>query len=215
MSELHDVEVAVHKTCKELGIKKVDVDNLFSLLSPLRNKNSITQLHYLHTLRVGMLARQIGKFIHHEERPLFLAGCLHDLGKCECALGVLGKSENWTKSDTNQMKKHVRDGYHLLAGKFDFSAEVMVLHHQFQSDPYPKKLPRHLHKYSRVTKLLIQEYGRLVAIADVYDALHRINDKFGKKRQLAGKEIKTKMLEYNPDRKKLILALYEKGILSI
>jgi len=73
-------------------------------------------------------------------------------------------------------------------------------------------MPKPLHEYSEATRLLIPEYGRVLALADVYDALHRVNSRFGDKRQLADDEIKEKMLEFNPDRKDLIMDLYNADI---
>jgi len=208
------IEQQFRDACDELEIQEEDRIAIESFLAPLRDKSSVTNFHYLHSLRVGLLARQIGKFTHHEERPLFFAGVLHDLGKCQVALEVLGKTEGWTEADTRAIMRHVSDGYRLLRGRFDFSAEIILWHHRFQLDGYPKKLPPLLHKYSEASKLLIVEYGRIIALADVYDALHRVNDKFGAKKELSGEEIREKMLEFNPDRTKLISALYEAGIFT-
>lgn len=133
-----NVEVGFQAACDEVGLKASDKDTLFSFLAPLRDKNAVTHVHYLHSLRVGILARHIGQFTHNDERALLMAGALHDLGKCQVCLAVLGKSERWTTIDTNAMKKHVVDGYRMLRGCFDFSADTMVRHHSFQRDGYPK-----------------------------------------------------------------------------
>lgn len=212
---MDNTEVEFQIACDEVEIKKSDQDTLFAFLAPLREKSTVTHLHYLHSLRVGLLARKIGRFTHHEERPLLMAGALHDLGKCQVCLATLGKSEQWSASDTNEMKKHVMDGYRMIRGRFDLSAETMVRHHSFQPDGYPKRLPKFLHAYSPTTKLLIVECARIVALADVYDALHRVNDKFGEKKALTGSKIKELMLEFNPDKTKLVADLYEANILTI
>lgn len=212
---MDNIEIEFRVACDEVELKAPDKKALFSFLAPLRDKNVVTHVHYLHSLRVGMLARRIGQFTHNDERALLMAGVLHDLGKCQVCLDVLGKSEQWTEADTNAIKRHVMDGYRTLRGRFDFSADTMVRHHSFQQEGYPKKLPKLLHSYSATTKKLIEEHGRLVALADVYDALHRVNDKFGDKRALAGVEIKTLMLELNADRAKLVVDLYEAGILKV
>ncbi len=212
---MDNIEAEFRVACDEVGIKALDQKALFSFLAPLRDKDAVTHVHYLHSLRVGMLSRHIGRFTNNDERALLMAGALHDLGKCQVCLEILGKSEHWTAADINAMKRHVVDGYRTLRGRFDFSADTMVRHHSFQIDGYPKKLPKFLHSYSATTKKLIKEHGRLVALADVYDALHRVNDKFEGKRALAGEEIKTLMFELNTDRTKLVSDLYAMGILSI
>ena len=200
--------------CKELHISGTNRTILASFLAPLCNKDAVTRFHYCHSLRVGLLARQIGRFTYHEEKPLFFAGTLHDLGKCQTPLEILGKSESWGDADQKAMQAHVMDGYRLLRGRFDITAEIMLWHHKFQEDGYPPELPPHLHRYRETMQLLIREYGRIVALADVYDALHRTDAKHGEKRTLSGKEIREKMFELNPDRRVLVEALYKADILK-
>src|SRR3989344_5735384 len=104
------------------------------------------------------------------------------------------------------------DGYRLLRGRFDFTADTMVLHHKFQANGYPENLPPQLHHYSDTTQELILEHGRVLALADVYDALHRENDKFGEKRRLTDSEIREQMFLLNQDREVLVVDLYKAGI---
>lgn len=208
-----ELDVEFYNECDRLKISKTNQNHLKSLLAPLREKSSVTNFHYRHSLRVGLVASKIGNFIHKEEKPLLLAGALHDLGKCQTCLSILGKKDAWNDDDQKEIQNHVIDGYRLLRGRFDFTAEAMLWHHKFQGDGYPEVLPPFLHNYRQTTKLLIREYGRIVAIADVYDALHRVDSKFGSSVALTAPEIKEKMFELNPDRKKLIAALYKDGVL--
>src|SRR3989338_753211 len=214
MDEEAKLEQQFSAACWELSITNTNRALLASFLAPLRNKHLVTRFHYAHSLRVGLLARQIGRFTYHEEKPLFFAGVLHDLGKCQSPIEILGKTDSWNDDDQQTMQAHVLDGYRLLRGRFDVSAEIMLWHHKFQENCYPEKLPPYLHKYRETMRLLIREYGRLVALADVYDALHRTDAKHGEKRTLTRKEIKEKMFEFNPDRTILIEALYKVGILT-
>ena len=206
------IEIEFWNVCTELKISRTNQDHIKSFLAPLREKSSTTHFHYLHSLRVALLARRIARFIHHEEKPLFFAGALHDLGKCQTPLHILGRTDSWSDDDQKEIEHHVMDGYRLLRGRFDVTAEIMLWHHRFQENGYPQELPPFLHNYRETMKLLIREYGRCIALADVYDALHRVDAKFGKKEALTGKEIKEKMIEFNPDRKRLVLALYDAGI---
>src|SRR3989344_5559019 len=214
MDEEAKLEQQFSAACGELSITNTNRALLASFLAPLRNKHLVTRFHYAHSLRVGLLARQIGRFTYHEEKPLFFAGVLHDLGKCQSPIEILGKTDSWNDDDQQTMEAHVLDGYRLLRGRFDVSAEIMLWHHRFQENGYPEKLPPFLHHYNETTQLLIREYGRIVALADVYDALHRPNSKFTETGKLTSDEIKGKMLELNPDRKKLVLALYKAGIFT-
>lgn len=199
----------------ELKVPQQEKATILAFLAPLRIKDPITYVHYEHSVRVGLLCKQIARFVHLDEKVLFYAGLMHDIGKCQVCLDTLGKTDVWTATDIVAIKEHVMDSYRFLRGRFDFSAEVVVLHHRFQEDAYPAELPAPLHPYSGKTKVLILMYGRMLALADVYDALHRSNSKFGAHRVLNGEEIKTKMMELNTDQRQLILDLYSAGVFTI
>ncbi|MBI4991660.1 MAG: HD domain-containing protein [Candidatus Harrisonbacteria bacterium] len=182
-----------------------------SLLAPLRNKNSVTHLHYQHSLRVALLLELIAKFMNLDVKALVYAGVFHDIGKTQAPISTLEKTSGWTAKDTRVMKAHVMDSYRLLRGTFDFTAEVILWHHRFQVNGYPSKLPKKSHSFSRATEALITFYGRMLALADCYDALHRANDKFGGAK-LSAAQIKEKMLVLNPDLRRLIEDLYDADI---
>jgi HD-GYP domain-containing protein (c-di-GMP phosphodiesterase class II) len=152
--------------------------------------------------------------MHLDPKALLYAGLLHDIGKSLTDLKILQKTEGWTPHDAEEMKRHVADGCRILGGRFDFSREVIKLHHRFQREGYPKQLPKPLHEYSEGTKTMIALFGRLLALADCYDAMHRINDKLGQA-PLTGQYIKEKMLEYNIDQRLLIEELYQAGIFTL
>ena len=198
-------------TAEALDVSPDNQEQMLKLLAPLKNGPPAIRAHFDHSLRVGILVAKIADFAHHKARPLFMAGTLHDVGKCEVSPAVLSKITDWTVQDATVMQNHVLAGYNKMRGRFDFSAEIMLWHHKFQRNEYPKTLPPHLHQYSAATVVLIAEYGRLLALADSYDALHRPNDKF--EGAMTGDRIKALMLEHNPDRTILIQRLYQAGIL--
>ncbi|MEX0917913.1 MAG: HD domain-containing protein [Candidatus Paceibacterota bacterium] len=209
------LEAGFRQACEDVGIKEEDRLTIESLLAPLRNKNAVTHAHYLHSLRVSLIARAIGKHTHHEEKPLLFAGALHDIGKALTPVEVMGKTGPWTEADQRVMQQHVMDSYRLLRGRFDFTAEIILWHHRFQEHGYPRVLPKPLREYSEPTKLLVVEYGRLLALADVYDALHRPNSKFKEGHGLSDEEVKEQMFALNPDKKKLVASLYEAGVFAV
>lgn len=209
-----DLERAFERACAEVRIRDKDRRVVKSLLAPLRDKNDVTHEHYKHSLRVALVARAIARHTHNEEKPLLFAGALHDIGKALTPIEVLGKTGTWTRADQAIIQAHVRDSYRLLAGRFDFTAEIILWHHRFQDHGYPARLPKPLKAYSASTKVLITEYGRILAMADVYDALHRPNSKFKEGSGLTGAEVKAKMFAFNPDKTKLVQSLYDAGIFS-
>lgn len=181
-----------------------------AFLEPLRLKDNVTHEHYEHSLRVALLAERIGRFMHLESKALFYAGLLHDIGKCQTPLKTLGRKGRWTKADAGAIKAHVMDSYRMIKDRFDFTAEIVLLHHYFQILGYPAKLPPFLHKYSEGAKMMIKLCGYLLALADVYDAFHRDNGRADS--PLTGEAIKAKMLEHFSDQHKLIEDLYDARI---
>jgi putative nucleotidyltransferase with HDIG domain len=202
------IEQRLYSTFKKMEIPSDQQNSILAFLDPIKVKDEAT---YKHSIRVGILASCIAHFMRLDEKALLYSGLLHDIGKTQTQLSTLQKTENWTPADTEEIKNHVLDGYRMIRGYFDFSAEVILWHHRFQIDGYPKKLPTPLHEYSEGSKVMIALYGRILSLADHFDASHRINSKFG---PLTGEEIKEKMLKFNPDQKALIERLYKVQIFT-
>src|SRR3989338_8412594 len=192
----------------EIQLPNDQRESVVAFLHPLKIKDRTT---YEHSIRVGLLARRIARFMHLDEKALLYAGLLHDISKAQTRLETLQKTESWTAADTEEIMRHVIDGYRLVRNHFDFSAEVILWHHRFQAGGYPKELPAPLHEYSEGTKTMIAFYGRILALADCFDALHRVNDKFG---SLTGEQIKEKMVTLNRDQRVLVEELYNASVLT-
>jgi len=194
----------------ELHLSDEQRESIMAFLNLLKLKDLET---YNHSIRVALVARNIARFMHLDEKALFYPGLLHDMGKLLTSLKTLRKTKEWTNDDAQEMKKHVLEGYCLIRGFFDFTAEVIKWHHRFQIHGYPENVPDLLHHYSEGTKTMILMYGRLLSLADSYDAMHRINQASGG-RPLSGQEIKERMLKLNPDQKILIEGLYNADIFT-
>ncbi|MFA6525974.1 MAG: HD domain-containing protein [Candidatus Buchananbacteria bacterium] len=199
------LEDRVYKAFEETQVVERDQGEIFAFLQPLRIKHLPT---FEHSLRVGLVSRSIAKAMHLSEKALLFPGLLHDVGKAQVELSTLSKTEGWTKKDTQRMHPHVMLGYRMVRDRFDFSAEVILWHHRFQFGGYPGGRMPLLHNYGLGTKVMIPFYGRLLALVDFYDALHRVNDHSGEVKGLTGEEIREQMLKHNQDQKQLIEALY-------
>jgi putative nucleotidyltransferase with HDIG domain len=189
----------------ELGIRDTTLEKICSFTQLLKKKCTCT---YMHSVRVGILCKEMGDYLCIDSNALFYAGLLHDIGKSKISTYLLEKKGSWTKSNKKKMESHVYETYNLLKGTFDFTAEVVMWHHKFQLESYPENMPVLLHNYSYKTQELIKQYGRLLAIADVYDALHRDTTHKAHGRYLSSSEIKDEMLLSNPDMVDLIEELY-------
>jgi len=198
-------------TLTELAIATKIQKSLDAFLDLLIVKDMFT---YEHSVRVALLDRLIAQFIGLNERALFFAGALHDIGKIQTRLELLQKTAGWTQADREEMKQHVMIGHELLCECFSFSAEIIIWHHRFQTQCYPETLPPLLHQYSDITEDTIPRCGRVLALADSYDAAHRINENFGNDQPLTGALIKEKMIASNADQSELVKMLYDANIFT-
>jgi HD-GYP domain-containing protein (c-di-GMP phosphodiesterase class II) len=123
---------------------------------------------YLHSTNVAVLAVTLGismNFNKVELQRLGLASILHDIGKVFIPKIVLNKPGRLTEEEALLVQTHSNKGYEYLKGHFDFpiaSYQGILQHHEkFDGTGYPIKLEgQNIHLY-----------GRVIAVADVYDAL--------------------------------------------
>lgn len=113
----------------------------------------------------GELAHRVG---WHEERvrQLELAAPMHDTGKMGIPSAILRKPGKLDAQEWEIMKTHARIGYDILnqssAPVFQLAAEIALRHHEkWDGSGYPGGL----------SGSDIPESARIVAIADVFDAL--------------------------------------------
>ena len=203
----------------DLNVSPSERETIETFLAPLKEKDIVTLYHYQHCIKVGLLTRKIAEFMHLDQKELFYAGLLHDIGKSCIDIETLAKADLrlggdciWTQEDATNMEAHVIEGYNALREKLSFTADIIVRHHRFQKNSYPKELPPLPQKYSEGTKVLVDFYARLVALADVYDAFHRVNKKFGTLVHNSKSQIKDGMLKLNPELGFLVNALYDSEV---
>ncbi len=119
---------------------------------------------------VKLIAEHIG--INREEVALiYFASPMHDVGKIGIPDSILLKPSVLTKEEFNVVKLHTIIGSRLLRGTslplLELAKEIAVSHHErWDGSGYPFGLE----------KECIPLHGRIVAIADVFDALtsHRV-----------------------------------------
>jgi putative two-component system response regulator len=122
-----------------------------------------------HTRRVGELSARIGAALGMPDGELFLlreAAPLHDVGKIAIADSILLKPGPLTPAQFEQMKVHTTQGAALLAGPgfalLDMASRIALTHHErWDGAGYPSGLAGEA----------IPLVGRIVAVADVFDAL--------------------------------------------
>ncbi|MBI4016355.1 MAG: HD domain-containing protein [Candidatus Aenigmarchaeota archaeon] len=137
---------------------------------------------YYHCLRVAELAVKLGvenEYAEKDQRLLGYSGLLHDIGKKCIDKTVLDKPSALNPEERHLITAHTRLGY-LLLSTFDSSVRhIIVAHHEFKKNPYPRKgkdrrtrelLPR-TSTERRAVKPQISTLAQILAAADVYDAL--------------------------------------------
>jgi HD-GYP domain-containing protein (c-di-GMP phosphodiesterase class II) len=122
-----------------------------------------------HTRRVGDLCTRIGAALGMPDDQLRLlrqAAPLHDLGKIVIPDSILLKPGRLTPAEFEQMKAHTRLGAAMLAGRdfplLEMAEEIALNHHErWDGSGYP----------AGCSGPAIPLVGRIVAVADVFDAL--------------------------------------------
>jgi len=190
-------------------------------LEALKNKDEPT---FEHSVRVAYLAKDIAEFTHLvPQKTLWLPGLVHDMGKLLIRPEVLKKIVGFNEEDRQEMRNHVEYGCKMLLGVADFSALTLFYHHYFKAKeayPSPEDFFRifgtRFDSWTEGTRTLAKYCGRLISIADFYDAMTtRKNDKFspGELKTINPRELKEKVIAENDDQEYLIEQLYSGGIL--
>jgi putative two-component system response regulator len=125
-----------------------------------------------HTRRVGNLSVAIAERLDVPELDvglIRLAAPLHDVGKIALPDAILCKPGKLTPAEFEQMKTHATIGGQMLAGSafalLEVAEEIALTHHErWDGSGYPAGLAGEA----------IPIAGRIVAVADVYDALTHV-----------------------------------------
>jgi HD-GYP domain-containing protein (c-di-GMP phosphodiesterase class II) len=168
------------------AIRKVVYNVLRDLISDHRiihllvNIRGFSEELFRHSLSVYVLSIMTGigaKYASMVLKDLGIAALLHDIGKLFVPEQILNKPGRLTDEEFTEIKRHSSYGYETLSNYQDIpsAASLVALQHheRVNGSGYPNRL-----KYKE-----INHFARIVALADVYDAMSR--DKVYRKRQLS------------------------------
>lgn len=123
---------------------------------------------YAHSVNVAVLALIVGmaKRLNREElTKLGIGALMHDIGKVFIDKNIINKPDKLTEEEFEKVKSHPKKGYNYVIEKFSLptaSHMAIIDHHEkYDGTGYP----------SQKTENKISIYGRIIAVADVYDAL--------------------------------------------
>ena len=154
----------LQRRSKELDEARLETLRMLALAAEYRD-----HLTFEHTERVGRTAAQLAERLGEPERHVNLirqAAPLHDIGKLGVSDAILLKPGKLSPDEFEQVKRHTLHGSELLSGSISdvlkLARDIALTHHEWwDGTGYPHGLRGHE----------IPQCGRIVAVADVFDAL--------------------------------------------
>jgi putative nucleotidyltransferase with HDIG domain len=137
---------------------------MFDMLHSMRTYDDMT---YVHSMSVSLICNIFGKWLSLSKddiKVLTLAGLLHDIGKIAIPESIIKKPSKLTSDEYRQVKQHTVEGYKILKNlNIDPRIKDAALMHHERCDGagYPLS----------VKGDKIPDFAKIVAIADVYDAM--------------------------------------------
>lgn len=139
-------------------------NSLLDMMMAIRNLDDAT---YVHSMNVALICNLFAHWLKYdakEAEALTLAGLLHDIGKMMIPTEIIKKPGKLTDDEYRIIQGHPTLGYELLKEQnVDQRIALAALQHHERCDGtgYPGNL-----KLNEITP-----FAKIVAIADVYDAL--------------------------------------------
>lgn len=139
-------------------------NSLLDMMMCMRNLDDAT---YVHSMNVALICNLFAHWLKYDEEEterLTLAGLLHDIGKMLIPPSIIKKPGKLTNDEYQIIQEHPILGYDILKDQnIDPRIAKAALQHHERCDGkgYP----------GRLTLQEIEPFAKIVAIADVYDAL--------------------------------------------
>lgn len=139
-----------------------------SIFDMLHNMRQYDDLTYAHCINVALICNVFAKWLklpQTEVEKMTICGLLHDIGKLAIPDSIIRKPDKLSPSEYNIIKTHTLQGYNILKSYNNISSDIKeaaLMHHErCDGTGYPLGLAADK----------INKYAKVVAIADVYDAM--------------------------------------------
>lgn len=160
-------QIDVQKVMKDtIGLFREDGTtlNFFHMLQNMRHYDDST---YAHSVNVALICNILAgwlQFSAEDKEIATLSGLFHDIGKLSIPDEIIKKTDKLTDEEYNIVKKHTVEGYNTLKSQNinNHIKNAALMHHErCDGTGYPLGLSG-----DRIDK-----FAKIVAIADVYDAM--------------------------------------------
>lgn len=166
ISRYKSISATYDNLCLNLEIEEMQKEILYTLGEIIEARSEETGFH---VKRVAKYCELLGKEYGLSKREIMLltnAAPIHDIGKVAIPDNILLKPGKLTKEEFNIIKAHTTIGYNLLktSNREILKAAAIVAHEhheRYDGTGYPRGLKGEE----------IHIYGRITAVADVFDAL--------------------------------------------
>jgi response regulator RpfG family c-di-GMP phosphodiesterase len=155
-------------------IKDTQRELIYRMGEAVESRSKESGHHIQRVAHYSQLLAQLAGLSDEECEIIFAASTMHDIGKISTPDSILLKAGPLTEEEWMVMKTHAEIGYKILQGSnrplLKVAATVAYEHHEhYDGNGYPRGIKGDA----------ISIYGRIVAIADVFDAL--LTDRIYKK----------------------------------
>lgn len=147
-------------------VEKTQVEIIHTLGTAIESRDKSTKYHVDRVALYSKKLALLSGLSEEEAEKMRLASPLHDIGKIIIPDHILNKPSSLTQDEFNIIKSHAQAGYEILRKSkreiLQMGAIIAHQHHEkFDGTGYPRRLMGEN----------IHIYGRITAIADVFDAL--------------------------------------------
>lgn len=138
--------------------------SVFDMLHNMRQYDDFT---YIHSMNVALICNVFARWLDMSDKEVetaTLCGLLHDIGKLKIPDNIMRKPDKLSPAEYNIIKTHPLQGYNMLKSmNIDDNIKQSALMHHERCDGtgYPLGLAGDR----------LNPYSKIVAIADVYDAM--------------------------------------------
>jgi len=156
---------SVRSTIQQMLDDLLSSSDILGNLTEIQGYDDYTFHHSINTTIIGLVLGLASGYSEHKLLEFGMGVLMHDIGKIRVTESVLNKKTPLMEAEFEEIKRHSTIGFDILRKNNDFSllsAHVAFQHHEkWDGSGYPRGLKGNE----------IHEYGKLAAIADVYEAL--------------------------------------------